>query len=66
MEWSDARLESKQVHIQAGDEKAKWNGQMHGQPQINKFTYTLEIRKQDGMVRGMATVKSTSLHTGWR
>ena len=47
MEWSDAWSESnQQVHIQAGHEKPKWNGEMHGQSQINKFTYKLDMRKQ--------------------
>ena len=67
MEWSDAWSESnQQVDRQAGDEKAKWNGQMHGQTQINKFTYKLDMRKQNGMVRCMVRVKSTSSHTGWK
>ena len=48
MEWSDAWSESnQQVLIQAGNEKARWKSQMHGQSQINKFTYRLEMRKQD-------------------
>ena len=47
MECSNAWSESnQQVHIQAGNEKARQNGQMHGQSQINKFTYVLEMRKQ--------------------
>ena len=41
----------------------KWNGQMHGQSEINKFTYSLAMRKQNGMVRCMVRVKSTSSHT---
>ena len=64
MEWLDAWSESnQQVHILPGNEKTKWNGNMHGQSQINKFTYSLEMRKQNGMVRCMVTVKSTSSHT---
>ena len=67
MEWSEALFDSnKQVHIQAGNQKAKENGEKHGQSQINKFTYTLEMRKQAGMVRDMVRVKSTSSHTGWK
>ena len=67
MEWSDAWSESnQQVHIQTVHEKPKWNGQMHGQSQINKFTYLLEMSRQDGMVRCMARVKSTSSHTFWK
>ena len=54
MEWSDAWSESIQtVDIQTGNEKARWNGQKHGQSQINKFTYKLKMRKQEGMVRFM-------------
>ena len=64
MEWSDAWSESnQQVHIQAGNEKAKWNGEMHGQGQTNKLTYRLEMRKQNWMIRCMVRVKSTSSHT---
>ena len=64
MEWSDAWSESnQQVHIPPGNEKPKWNGKMHGQSQVNKFTYTLEMRKQNGMVRCMVRVQSTSSHT---
>ena len=45
-EWSDAWSESnQQAHIHPGNEKARQNGQMHGQSEINKFTYTLEMRK---------------------
>ena len=50
-------MPKEQVHIQAGNEKARENGQMHDQSQINKFTYRLEMRKQDRMVRGMVRVK---------
>ena len=47
MECSDASSESnQQVHILSRNEKSKWNGQMHGQSQINKFTYSLEMTKQ--------------------
>ena len=48
---------NQEVHIQSRNEKAKWNGQIYSQSQINKFTYTLEIRKQDRMVRHMVRVK---------
>ena len=64
MEWSDAWSElNQQVHIPSGNEKAKWYGHMHGQSQINKFTYHLEMRKQNAMVICMVRVKSTSSHT---
>ena len=64
MQWSDAWSESnQQVHIQAGNEKAKWNAQMHGQSQINKFTYKLEMNKQSGRVRCIVRVKSKGSHT---
>ena len=67
MQWSYAWSESnQQVHIHSRNEKAKQNGQMYDQSQINKFTYRLEMRKQNGMVRVMARVKSTSSHTGWK
>ena len=66
-EWSDAWSESnQQVHILSINEKAKWNGQIHDQSQINHFTYFLEMRKQDRMVRCMVRVKSTSSHTSWK
>ena len=32
---------------------------MHGQSQINKFTYSLEMRKQHRMVRCIVRIKST-------
>ena len=67
MEWSDSWSESnQQVHIHAENEEAKWNGQMHGQSQINKFTYKLEMIKQNGMVRYIIRVKLTSSHTSWK
>ena len=67
MEWSDAWPESnQQIYIQSGNEKAKWNGQSHGQSQINKLAYLLETRKQDGMVRGMVGVKLAGSHTIWK
>ena len=48
LECSEAWWESnQQVHIPSGNEKAKGNGQMNGQSQINKLTYNLEMRKQD-------------------
>ena len=63
-EWSESWSESNQkVHILSRNEKARQNGQMHGQKQINKFTYHLEMRKQNAMVICMVRVKSTSSHT---
>ena len=35
---------NQQVHIQTGHEKAIQNGKMHAQGQINKFTYSLELK----------------------
>ena len=64
MEWSDAWPDAnQQICIQPGNEKARQNGQRHGQSQINKLTYRLEIRKQNRMVRGIVKVKTTSSHT---
>ena len=37
---------NQQVHIPPINEKAKWNGQIHSQSQINEFTYSLEMRKR--------------------
>ena len=65
MEWSDAWSESNKVHIHGITKTARQNSQMHGQSQQSKFTYRLEVRKQNGMVRGMVRVKSTSSHTAW-
>src|SRR5882757_8979368 len=63
-EWSKVwSLSNQQVHVQSGKEKARENGQRYGHCQINKFTYKLEKRKQESMVKGEVSVKSTSLHT---
>src|SRR5882757_8960204 len=66
-EWSKVRsLSNQQVHVQPGKEKARENGQRYGHCQINKFTYKLEKRKQERMVKGMVTVKSTGSCTVWK
>ena len=63
-EGSQGQLVQKQkVHVHTGKEKARENGQRYGHCQINRFTYSLEKRKQERMVKGTVTVKSTSLHT---
>ena len=51
------------VHIHSRNEKARCNGQMHGQSQTNKLTYRLEMRKPNKLVRHMVRVKLTSSHT---
>src|SRR5882757_1593142 len=64
-EWSKVQsLSNQQVHIQTGKEKARENGQRYSHCQINKFTYRLKTRKQERMVKGTVTVKSTSSRTG--
>src|SRR5882757_8678034 len=66
-EWSKVwSLSNQQVHVQSGKEKARENGQRYSHCQINKFTYKLEKRKQERMVKGTVTVKSTSSHTSWK
>src|SRR5882757_8772235 len=66
-EWSKVQsLSNQQVHIQTGKEKARENGQRYSHCQINKFTYRLKIRKQERMVKGTVTVKSTSSRTAWK
>src|SRR6266700_3133342 len=54
------------VHIRTGNQKVRWNGQRGSQCSINQFTYFLEMRKQDGMVRGAVSAQSTSSHTAWK
>ena len=65
--WSEAWSESnQQVHIQPGTDKARQNAQRDGQSQIKKFTYRLEMREQNEMIRCMVRCKSTNLHTAWK
>src|SRR6266568_4916302 len=67
MEWSEGwSVLNQPVDVLPGYEKARWNGQRGGQCSINQFTYQLEIRKRDGMVRGVVSAQSTSSHTPWK
>jgi hypothetical protein len=54
---------NQQVHIQAGNAQGRWNHQSGSQCSINKFTYILEMRKGDGIVRAAVSAQSTSSHT---
>jgi len=57
---------NQQVHVQAGNAQGRWNRQSGSQYSINKFTYTLEMRKGDGIVRGTVSAQSTSSRTNWK
>jgi hypothetical protein len=48
---------NQQVHAPTGNVQGRWNCQSSSQCSINKFTYILEMRKGDGIVR--AAVKCT-------
>src|SRR5882757_1262536 len=66
-EGSQGQLVQKQkVHVHTGKEKARENGQRYSHCQINKFTYSLKIKKQERMIKGKVTVKSTSSRTRWK
>jgi hypothetical protein len=55
---------NQQVHVQTGNAQGRWNCQSGGQCSINKFTYILEMRKGDGIVRVAVSAQSRSSRTG--
>ena len=57
---------NQQVHVQPGNAQGRWNRQGDSQCSINKFTYTLEMRKGDGIVRAAVSAQSTSSRTPWK
>src|SRR6266699_1432660 len=66
MEWLEGwSVLNQPVHVLSGNEKTRWNGQRGSQCSINQFTYSLEMEKQDGIVRGAVSAQSTSSHTNW-
>ena len=61
---SEARsVLNKQAHVLPENVQVRWNCQRHSQSTINKFTYILEMRKQDGIVRGVISAQLTSSRT---
>jgi hypothetical protein len=57
---------NQQVHIHPGNARGRWNHQSGSQCSINKFTYRLEMRKGDGIVRAAVSAQSTSSRTAWK
>ena len=54
---------NQQVHVQTGNAQGRWNHQSSIQCSINKFTYILEMRKGDGIIRAAVNAQSTNSHT---
>ena len=63
-EWQSVL--NQQVHVQSGNAQGKWNCQSGSQCLINKFTYKLEMRKRDRIVRVAVSAQSTSSRTNWK
>jgi len=57
---------NQQVHVHPGNAQRRWNRQGGSQCSINKFTYILEMRKEDGIVRAAVSAQSTSSRTAWK
>jgi hypothetical protein len=57
---------NQQVHAPTGNVQGRWNCQSSSQCSINKFTYILEMRKGDGIVRVVVSAQSTSSRTSWK
>jgi hypothetical protein len=54
---------NQQVHVQTGNARGRWNRQSGSQCSIDKFTYFLEMREGDGIIRAAVSAQSTSSRT---
>ena len=59
---------NQRVHVPSEDAQARWNRQRPSQCSINNlnFTYSLKIRKGNGIIRGVVGTRSTSSRTRWK